>query len=256
MAKKSRTTKKSASGGDVPLFEIAGWGVTRRHLIKLIIGLVLIAGLAVVFQRIDPAEFQERARQWPAPVIIAVIVLLPLVGFPVSWLHLLAGLCFGFIGGLIVVLTTTLVHHVAGWVLVRVLPRRYFKRFEPWEEKLKGAGHRDATLLGGLVPGMPYVVHLYVLPIIGTPLLMLCILGVGIHTARAFVTILLGDQSGDLTAGRIAALVVYYAILFGLSAWAVRSLQKRLKRKGKTKTKINPDASSRPLSPARARPRS
>jgi len=243
MAKKSRASRKAPSKGDTPLFEIAGWGVTKRHLIKVLIGLVVIAGLVVAYQHIDPAEFQETARQWPAPVIITAIVLLPMVGFPVSWLHLVAGLCFGFIGGLIVVLTTTLVHHFAGWVLVRVLPQRYFKRFEPWEEKLKGAGHRDATLLGGLVPGMPYVVHLYVLPIIGTPLVMLCSLGVGIHTARAFVTILLGDQSSDLTPGRIASLVVYYAVIFGLCAWALHRLQKRLKRRQKTGAKTAADSS-------------
>lgn len=256
MAKKMRTLKKFKTNGRANVFEIGGFGVTQRHLIKLVLALVVIAGLVVMYQRIDPAEFQATARGWPSWVVIAVITLLPMVGFPVSWLHLVAGLCFGFIGGLIVVLVTTLVHHLAGWWLVRVLPSRYFKRFEPWEERLEGAGHRDATLLGGLVPGMPYVVHLYVLPMLGTPLLMLCGLGVGVHTARAFVTILLGDQSGDLTPGRIAALVAYYAVLFGLSAWALRSLQKRIKRTRKSGAETTHDVSPRTLAPAATPPRS
>lgn len=220
------------SDGDQPVvFHVFGQDITKRHLWKLSAGVLLIAALAVGYQFIDPAAFQAAAREWPAPLVVTAIALLPLVGFPVSWLHLVAGLCFGFVGGFTVVLLTTTFHHVAGWTLVRLLPRKAFKRLEPWKKKLAGAGHREATLLGGLIPGMPYVVHLYVLPLIGTPFVVLCGFGVLVHTTRAFVTILLGDQSGNLTPGRIAALVVYYAIIFGLCGWALRNLQRRLKRK-------------------------
>jgi uncharacterized membrane protein YdjX (TVP38/TMEM64 family) len=251
-----KTPERTRRSRDQAMFHLAGFAITKRHLVKFAIALVMIAALAVVYQRIDPAEFQARAREWPAPVIIATIVLLPMVGFPVSWLHLVAGLCFGFVWGLVVVLVTTVIHHFAGWALVRVLPRHTFKRFEPWEEKLAGAGHRDATLLGGLIPGMPYVVHLYVLPIIGTPLFMLCTLGVGVHTARAFVTILLGDQSGDLTPGRIAALAVYYAVIVGLCAWALRSLRRRLKKNGQKTPGAGTKDASVPLAPCAHPPRS
>lgn len=239
-----KTSKRPKRSRDDALFHLGTFAVTRRHVIKACVLLLIIAGLFVASRYVDPAEFQKTAQTWPPALVIGVILILPLVGFPVSWLHLIAGVCFGFVTGLIVVLLTTLAHHLLGWWLVRILPRRWFSRFKPWREKLEGAGHREATLLGGLIPGMPYVVHLYVLPMIGTPLLTLCVFGTGIHTARAFVTILLGDQSGNLTPGRIAILVLYYALIFGVCAWALRRLQRRLKGQkpetGKRATKASP----------------
>lgn len=243
MARRNHPPSRPGAGRDTIVFRVLGHGVTRRHLLKAAAGLLVVVALLVAFRHIDPAEFQAAAREWPAPVVVATIALLPMVGFPVSWLHLVAGLCFGFVWGLVVVLLTTLFHHIAGWALVRLLPRRTFRRFEPWKEKLAGAGHREATLLGGLIPGMPYVVHLYVLPLIGTPFATLCGLGVAIHTARAFVTILLGDQTGNLTPGRIAALALYYALVFALCAWALRNLRRRLRQ---TAHPATPEAHYRP----------
>lgn len=208
-----------------PLFSIGSLEVTPRRLWQALIAVAFIVTLSVFWQHLDIEDLHRRAQALPGFAVIAAISFLPLLGFPVSWLHLIAGVRFGFAGGMLIVAVTTAIQHLLGWALVRILPRRYFARIIPWRKKLAGAGHRDATLLCGLLPGMPYSVQLYLLPVIGVPVAMLVSLSTVIHTGRAIVTILLGDMSDDLTAGRIAILVTYYLILFGISFYALRHLR-------------------------------
>jgi uncharacterized membrane protein YdjX (TVP38/TMEM64 family) len=210
------------------LFRIGGYRVTCRALVNL--GLVVAAlSLAWVFWgRVDLADLHARAQALPPGPVLAAMALLPLTGFPVSWLHLIAGVRFGFLGGLSAVAFTSVLHHGLGWAVVRVLPQRWFTRLDPWRRQLTGAGHRDATLLCCLLPGMPYTAQLYLLPLLGTPFPLMFGMSAALHTARAIVTILLGDVSDHLTPGRIAALVVYYTALFGLSAFAAHRLRRSL----------------------------
>ncbi len=240
----------SACGAAAPrvLFRIRSLEVTPGRLAKFVLGLIIFGTLTWFWQQVGLEEMLRRARALPAVGVIVTISVLPLLGFPVSWLHLIAGVRFGFGLGLAVVIFSGLCHHFLGWLLVKILPARFFARLEPWREKLAGAGHRDSTLLCGLLPGMPYSVQLYLLPAIGVPLGMLLGLGVVLHTLRAVVTILLGNYGEDLTPGRIAILTGYYLTLLIVSAFTLRRLKKSLSMK--TKNIKQPEA---PLIEARAR---
>ncbi len=209
-----------------PLFNLGPVAVTRGRLVKLVITVTLIGALAVYWHHLGLKELEARAQGLPALAVIGVISLMPLVGVPVSWLHLIAGVRFGFLGGMAVVAVTTLLQLYLGWLLVRVLPRRYFAHLEPWRARLKGAGHRDATILSCVLPGMPYTVQLYLLPVIGVSLVLLAAIATPLHTIRAFVTIILGDIGTDLTIGRAIMLGLYYLLLILGSAWLVRSLHR------------------------------
>lgn len=213
------------------LFRIGPLDVTSRLLVRAVLVLVAIGALSFLWSRLDIDDLHSRAKALPGIGVIVAITFLPLAGFPVSWLHLIAGVRFDFIGGMLVVAVTSVLHHVLGWALFRILPNRFFARLEPWREKLRGAGHRDATLLCCLLPGMPYTVQLYLMPVIGVPFHLMFGLSAALHTARAVVTILFGDISADLTPPRIAALVGYYIVLFTLSALALRSLRRSLAMK-------------------------
>lgn len=189
---------------------------------------VVIAGLMVVgflWRRFDVKELYQLARGQSGAVVFLVMVILPLAGFPVSWLHVVAGMRFGFLGGGVVVAVTGVLHHVLGWMLVQALPERFFRRLAPWRRRFAGTSCRDATLLCGLLPGMPYVVQLYLLPAIGTPFPLMFGLSAALHTARALVTIYVGDASEDLTWTRMVMIVVYYVVLFAISFLALRRLR-------------------------------
>jgi uncharacterized membrane protein YdjX (TVP38/TMEM64 family) len=209
-------------------FRLGPLDVTARLLVRALLVLAVLGALSFFWSQLDITDLHARAKALSGIGVIAAITFLPLVGFPVSWLHLIAGVRFDFLGGMLVVAITSVLHHVLGWALVRILPARFFSRLAPWREKLRGAGHRDATLLCCLLPGMPYTVQLYLMPVIGVPFRLMFGLSAALHTARAVVTILFGDISDDLTPTRVATLAAYYVILFSVSALALRGLRRSL----------------------------
>lgn len=233
-------------------FRLGPIKLTPHRLKVLVVLLVFFSALTYFWQTIGLEEMLRRAKQLPAAGVIATISTVPLAGFPVSWLHLIAGVRFGFPEGLFVVAFAGLCHHFLGWSLVKILPRRLFCRFEPWRKKLVGAGHRDAALLCCLMPGMPYSVQLYLLPVMGVPLWLLLCLSVPLHTCRAVVTILLGNYGTDLTPSRIAVMAGYYLLLITVSAFIIRRLKDTLARKSVGTTNRN-TATSPPESAASGR---
>jgi uncharacterized membrane protein YdjX (TVP38/TMEM64 family) len=210
------------------LFHLGPLVVTSRLLVRALAVAALVVALGLLWRQVDVNGLHARAKALPAFAVIAAIALLPVVGFPVSVLHLVAGVSFDFWVGILVVALTGVLHAVLAWALVRVLPRRFFQRLDPWREKLRGAGHRDATLLCCLLPGVPYTVQIYLLPVLGTPSRLMFVLSPVLHTVRAVVTILLGDMGDDLTPSRIAAVAAYYVVLFAVSAFALHHLRRSL----------------------------
>lgn len=211
-------------------FRVGPLDVTLRLLVGTLLVVAAGVALSLFWNRLDLGDLHARAKAISGAGVIAAITVLPLAGFPVSWLHLIAGVRFDFVGGMLVVGVTSVLHHVLGWALVRVLPARFFVRLNPWREKLRGAGHRNATLFCCLLPGMPYTVQLYLMPVMGVPFHLMFGLSAALHTARAVVTILFGDISDDLTPPRIAMLAVYYILLFVASGLALRGIRRALAR--------------------------
>jgi uncharacterized membrane protein YdjX (TVP38/TMEM64 family) len=226
----SRLPRPSPPGlnADLPGRRLGPVRVTRGGLIKVGLAVLLMIVVGLLWARLGPTDLHERARALPAVPVLVAIAVLPLAGFPVSWLHVVAGVRFGFAGGIGAVALTSVIHHALGWALVQVAPARWRARAEPWRRQLAGAGHREATLLCCLVPGMPYAVQLYLLPILGTPWPLVLGLSSVLHTARATVTILLGDLSDALTPERLALVAGYYLVLGGVSALVVRRLRRAL----------------------------
>ncbi len=206
------------------LFRIGTVAITVRILATAVFVVLGFIGLVLLQRHLDMAHLHARAQALPGLAVFAAIAVLPLIGFPVSVLHLVAGVRFDFLGGIVVVAVSGIIQHVLGWVLVRYLPARLLTRLAPWRAKLAGSGHLNATLICCLIPGMPYTLPLYLLPALGVPPRLLFGLAPLIHTARALVTLLLGEMSGDLTPMRLFALTAYYLVLIVLSGWFLRHL--------------------------------
>ncbi len=219
---------KAAALGSPVWFNVGSLAVTRRRAGMCIAVTAALIGLALFWGRFDVKTLHAHAERLPAAWVVALLVLLPLAGFPASWLHLVAGARFGFWSGLVVVLITSVLQNVLAWNLVHWMPRHFFARLKPWRKRLAGVEHSDAILFCGLVPGMPYVVQLYLLPFIGVSLRNLCLWSATLNTARATVTILLGNISDELSPQRIGWLIAYYAILTGVSGWILRNLRRSL----------------------------
>ncbi|MDX2185828.1 MAG: hypothetical protein SFV32_02750 [Opitutaceae bacterium] len=189
----------------------------------------LACGVFLLWRRLGSIPPEELADKIPASAALSLLAFGPLLAMPVSWLHVLTGLRFGFWPGLAAVAVTTVIHIVGGWLVCRMKPHWVPARLQSWRSRLNGAGGVESVLICTLTPGMPYIVELYVLPAIGVPLRVLASLGTPINTARAVVTLLVGDIASDLSPGRVAILAGYYAILVSVSAYSLHRLRRRMK---------------------------
>lgn len=143
--------------------------------------------------------------------VIPLMALLPIVGFPIAIVYLVAGARFGpGVGGLVVAAVTAVhlvgSHFIARSVLRAPLERWIAKRHQhlpevPEDEQLM------VCVIGALVPGLPYVVRNYLLALAGIRLKIFFWVCLPIYVARSYVTILLGNLSNDPSGSGLILLI-------------------------------------------------
>jgi uncharacterized membrane protein YdjX (TVP38/TMEM64 family) len=184
--------------------------------------LALVVWLSLAF---DVQTVHREAERLNDGVAFVCLTVLPLVGFPVSVLHVAAGLKFGVPLGLALVAASILLQLLASYGLVH-WRRNYFERkFVELRRRLPPGSHGPVILFTLLLPGVPYFAKNYVLPMAGVPLRTYLLWCFPIHTLRASVAVVVGDLSDHLTPGRIAALAVYTAAILASTWWAFRRLK-------------------------------
>ncbi|HEX2853906.1 MAG TPA: hypothetical protein VHO24_11760 [Opitutaceae bacterium] len=200
---------------------------------RLIIAAAIVCiGLAVLSRFITIDMVHEQADRLNPFVAFALLTVLPLVGFPVSVLHVVAGIRFGTGLGLALVALSILLQLLASYVLVHGFRRKFSQRLAPVREKIPRGAHGAMCLFTMLIPGVPYFAKNYVLPLLGVPLHTYLIICLPIHVVRSSVAIFLGDKSDELTPGRIVALVVYFSATLFASWWMYRRLRSQMRKPG------------------------
>lgn len=203
--------------------------LTLKHFVWAAVGIALLVGSAWFYRRIDMAALHERAQGMNGFSVVAALTLLPMVGFPVSVLHAIAGVRFGVGWGLVWVGVSVVVQMVLSYYLVHLAPGFFAKKFEPLRKRLPVAAHRALTLFVLLVPGVPYFAQNYILPLVGVPLGMYLAWGVPIHFLRSVVGVIFGEMSDELTPWRIAGFALYAVSITAVCGWAFRRLQKEMR---------------------------
>lgn len=203
---------------------------------RLVIAAVVVCvGLAVLSRYITIDMVHEQADRLNGFVAFLLLTVLPLVGFPVSVLHVAAGIRFGTGLGLALVALSIVLQLLASYVLVHSFRRKFAQRLAPVREKIPRGAHGAMCLFTMLVPGVPYFAKNYVLPLLGVPLSTYLIVCVPIHVARSSVAIFLGDKSDELTPARITGLVIYFALTVLASWWMFRRLRSQLEKGKRSK---------------------
>ena len=230
---RQRTTSARAGLRRMP-WKIGGFEITSRMLRTA----ALVAGAAVLlwwlYGRIDVETWHEHAERLDGFTVFAALTLLPLVGFPVSVLHVVAGARFGVGLGLALVGISIVLQLLASYGLVSLAPKFFERRMEPWRARLPDAAHRPLTQFTMLVPGVPYFVQNYVLPVMGVPLRTYLVWGISLHFVRSLVGVTFGDVSGELTPWRIAGFTAYGIAITLACAWAFRRLRLQLRDRRST----------------------
>ncbi len=197
------------------------WG--KIATVALIIGAVA----ALLYSQLDIESVHRQAARLNAGVAFALLVVLPMLGFPASLLHIAAGIRFGAGLGLALVSLSILLQLLASYALVhfwreRFERSRWLKRVR---ERIPEGAHASVTIFTVFLPGAPYTAVNYVLPLLGVPLRTFLLCAWPLHTLRSTVTVLLGDQSAHLTATRLAVLIGYALLILTASWWTYRRLQ-------------------------------
>src|SRR5687768_2802016 len=137
-----------------------------------IIAVVFGAIAALLYSKVDIETVHARADDFNGFIAFALLVVLPLFGFPASLLHVAAGIRFGAGLGLALVSLSILIQLFASYGIVRLWrdrleKSRWLKRLR---ERIPGGAHASVCTFGVLLPGAPYAAINLVLPLLGVPL--------------------------------------------------------------------------------------
>jgi uncharacterized membrane protein YdjX (TVP38/TMEM64 family) len=166
------------------------------------------------------------------PVLtVLLMALLPLAGFSIGIVYVVAGLKFGLAWGGLVIVGVTAVHLLGTHWIVRSFLRgpieRFLKRRAYRLPEFPTGAEKSLAAMVALVPGPPYFLRNYALAFSGIPVAKYfwpCLL---IYTARSYVTLALGDLGGD--PGREGML--WLAGIFALKIVICGFLIRRIRRK-------------------------
>jgi uncharacterized membrane protein YdjX (TVP38/TMEM64 family) len=223
-------------------FELAGVRLTPRRLAAAGLGLVALLGLAWLYRRIDVVRLHALAGELPGLSVFVALTLLPLAGFPVSVMHAVAGVRFGWSVALPLVALSIVLQLLLSYGLVRLAPEFFARRLEPLRRRLPHAAHWPLTWFTLLLPGAPFFAQNYVLPLMGVPLRIFFAVALPLHLTRSVVGVTFGELSDRLTPASVAAFAAYGVSVSLACGWAFRRLRGRLK--------VPPPAANGPRPPA------
>jgi uncharacterized membrane protein YdjX (TVP38/TMEM64 family) len=206
-----------------------GQGFRRATWIRLaVIAALVVAGALLLHGRIDPTMIHEYAMRLNPYAAFALLVVLPLFGFPASVLHVAAGIRFGAGLGLLLTSISIGLQLLISYGVVRLWGGFFRKRLEPLRRRIPTGAHASIAVFAVLLPGAPFAAVNYVLPLIGIRLRTYLLCCWPIHTLRSTVTVLLGDQSEHFDLRRLTILGAYALLLAIASWWLYRRLRRQL----------------------------
>lgn len=198
------------------------FGISWR---TIVIGALVLIGIAVLSQRIDIDDVHEYASRLNPIAAFALLTVLPLLGFPVTVLHVAMGIRFEAPLALTLVAISIVLQLLASFALVHTFRAKFARRLDQVRQRIPRTAHGSMCLFTMLLPGVPYFAKNYVLPLLGVPLRTYLLVCAPIHIIRSSVAIMLGDQSDDLTPGRIVGLAIYFSLTLLASWWMFRRLR-------------------------------
>jgi uncharacterized membrane protein YdjX (TVP38/TMEM64 family) len=166
------------------------------------------------------------------PVLtVLLMALLPLAGFSIGAVYVVAGMKFGLWGGGLVIVGVTTVHLLGTHWIVRSFLRgpidRFLKRRNYRLPEAPAGAEQSLAAMVALVPGPPYFLRNYGLALSGMPLRKYFWVCLGVYTVRSYVTLALGDLGGDPSRAGLAWLAGILAIKLTICALLIRRIRRK-----------------------------
>jgi uncharacterized membrane protein YdjX (TVP38/TMEM64 family) len=205
---------------------------TLRSIVRpwrlVAVAIIVIVVINLAYGQIDLNALRRAAMELNGGLVFLALVLLPLIGFPVSVLHVFAGVRWGGVVGVSLVTISILLQLLASYGLVHLFRPLFARRLEPLRRRIPEGAHGPVSLFAMLIPGVPYFAKNYVLPLIGVPLPTYLLWCFPLHALRATVPVIFGDQTDHLTPLRIVFFCLYGTVIMLACAWAYRRLRSQL----------------------------
>ncbi len=201
--------------------------------------LVIMCGWSIADLKEYLLEWVEEIKTWPAILFFLAMVILPLVGFPISPLILVASLRFGIAWGIPFCMTALAVNFIASYCLcTKVLHGPIEKMLKRWDYSIPKIKTNNAIrwVLLVRISGVPLVVQNYTLGLAHPP--FWSYLWVSLAVQGLFVAgfVVLGDSFMSGKAGTAIGAVVILVI-----ATLLISLLKKHYAKPKSGTVPDPE---------------
>jgi uncharacterized membrane protein YdjX (TVP38/TMEM64 family) len=203
----------------------------------VLVGLVaLFVGVAVVW--IWSGATLAGLTAWIAGLngvlVFLFMAILPIGGFSVGVVYVVAGIKFGAVGGGFAVAAATAIHLVGTHWICRSMLRG------PLLNGLLRRGHSLPVIPAGedvsvaamvaLLPGPPYFIRNYMLGLSGIPLRTYFWVCLPIYLIRSYVAIVVGKVGVGLNAKSIGVLAAIYSVKLGVCAYLLWRIRRRIQR--------------------------
>jgi uncharacterized membrane protein YdjX (TVP38/TMEM64 family) len=173
------------------------FGVVILIAVKIAIGI----SLAVQYEYFKMAiSFIDQ--HMPPILFVALMVILPVVGFPISIFLIMGGIKFGILFGMLLWLLILPIHTIIAYYLARWLRKpleRFLSRkmdYHVPEIPEKGVGMFSFLFLA--IPGIPYATKNYILPLAGVPFRFSVLMNCIVQSAQGIPFIVLGRSAAEM----------------------------------------------------------
>jgi len=205
-----------------------------RSLIILAIAVAAIVALVFIWSALDWRQVTHVIERLDPLVVFVLMAVLPLAGFSISVVYLVAGAKFGPLGGGAVIAAATAIHLLAAnWIgrgfLRAPIERLLEKRKHHLPHMPPGENVAFATL-AVLVPGLPYFARNYLLAITEVPLRIYFWVCLPLYVAHSYLTILVGDFGRNLDRTTLLILGTVYGLKLAICAYLIWRIRGRFVR--------------------------
>lgn len=153
-------------------------------------GFVVAAGIAVLaWSGFDLERLIATTRTTDPLVFLALMALLPLIGFPISAFYLYAGAAFPLVTAWVLCVTALALNmtgaYFAGAYFLKGPIERWMRRRGYRVPQLKDKGHFRLAVLIRAVPGVPYPLQNYILSLSGCPFVLYLLISLFVQSTIA-----------------------------------------------------------------------
>lgn len=194
--------------------------VKRTRITVAVVAVVLVALLFLTSRVFSTPRWSAWLQEFPAFLLIGGLLVLPLVGFPLTILLIAVGARFGVSTGIGIAACAAAVHLLLSFPLAEFFrrPVTALLRRAHWElPKVREGAAWPFCLWIALVPGLSYTLKNYLAPLAGAPFRVYFLCYYPVHLATSLIGLMLGGATVHFSWPLVAGIAVYAVVLFVLT---------------------------------------